>query len=333
MSSFIEQQNNLSTEELVSDHDAKNRINIDLSKYIRSKILKGLLFVFCFSITVPVLIYFCLFDLQYTEIEETNTCLVDYSYRVPCGKINITQASCKLIHCCYDVDTDECYHYLPSLYTYESNTSNAKAIYHPTQKFTTFGNVSKEALSVSVFEINENKVQLVLHESTQIYEERTIENKDYSVSLFRNNLYVEVYRVSNGDTLFTSSKGPVIASDGYWEWTFHLTTEKMFGLGELNFGENMTYTKVIYKNKNDHTTLPIFMAYEDGTFHGGVVHHDGPLEVTVLPSYLVILRGLVGDYFSITLGTGPTPVDVVQQLREWSPIAPPYWVLEPHICR
>lgn len=336
MSSFIEQQNNLSTEELVSDHydSSKSSIRIEFSRYIRSKLFKGLLFIFFFALSVPILIFFFVVHLQYSVVEETNTCLVDYGYRVPCGKINITHDSCTAIFCCYDVDTSECYHYLPSLYTYyESNVNEVRTIYFPTQRVTTLGNASKEQLSVSVAENNENKVQIVLHEAGETYEETVTENKNYNVTLFQENLYVEVYRASTGDRLFTSSKGPLIASDGYWEWTFHLTTEKMFGLGEITFGENTTYTKVIYKNKNDHNTLPIFMAYQNGSFHGAVVHHDGPLEVTVLPSFMVILRWLVGDYLSITLCTGPRPVDVVQQLQERAPEVPPYWVLGAHICR
>lgn len=334
MSSFIEQQNNLSTEELVDGPEKSYHKKNDFFRYTRTKLFKGILFVFFFSLFVPVLIFFFAVQLGYSVTVETNTCLVEYSYRVPCGEKNITENVCKSVYCCYDEETDQCYHYLPSVYAYyRSNLSDAEVIYLPNQTETTFGSASKEQLSASVIEIDENKVQIVLHESYETYDEVRIENKNYNVTVFNDSLYVEIYRVLTGETLLTTSKGSLMASDGYWEWSFQLTSEKLFGLGEITFMENVTYTKVIYKNRNDHNTLPIFMAYKNGSFHGAVVQHDGPLEVTVLPSFLVIVRWLVGDYLSITLCTGPKPVDVVNQLRMEEPVVPPYWALGPHICR
>lgn len=90
---------------------------------------------------------------------------------------------------------------------------------------------------------------------------------------------------------------------------------------------------MIYKNKDDHNTLPLFMAYVNGSYHGALIEHEGPLEVTVLPSYLIIVRTVVGESISVILSTGPTPADVVKQQRATEPARLPYWALGPHICR
>lgn len=107
----------------------------------------------------------------------------------------------------------------------------------------------------------------------------------------------------------------------------------MFGLGEITFPENATYKKVIYKNSDDHITIPAFVAVQNGSYHGALIEHDGPLEVAVLPSQLVVLRGLVGEYFGVVVSMGPTPKDVVVQQRQVEYRIPPYWTLGAHICR
>lgn len=327
------ERNSVSSEQLVDDGKRLTCKVPSAKELLKSKLLKGILFTIVFAITVPPLLFFFLIDLGYSPQEQTHTCLVEYGYRVSCGRANVSASDCATILCCYDDDTGECYHPIPSEYKYERNVDSTDRNYTATQTQTPLGNASLQQLTVSVQELDSVKVKVILHEMDVSYEESEITDKTYNVTVYQDTLYVEVSRPSTADVLFTTAKGPLIASEGYWEWTMQLTTERLMGLGEIYLHENTTYRKVIYKNKHDHNSLPIFMAYKNGSYHGIVIEYDGPLEVTVLPSFLVVVKSLVGSYISVTICTGPTPADVVRQQRVYELTVPPYWVLGPHICR
>lgn len=337
MSSFVELQNNINGDESENGDEKPRRYYRNrCMAFLCSRIVTGTFFLIIFSVTIPVLIFFILFHIGYSAKEQRHTCLVESSYRVSCGKPNITAEGCAVVQCCFDEETEQCFHYVPSLYYYRSaGDSEMIGYYYASRDKTPFDSSSIDTLAVSVVEIDENKLRVVLHRSNiSVETNRMKSTKSYDVKIYDEDyLYVQVTRENTEDVLFTTHKGPLIASAGYWEWTFQLTTDKLFGLGEMNFKENTTYTKVIYKNKDDHNTLPIFMAYLNGKYHGAVVEHEGPLEVTVLPSYLIILRSIIGDNISITISTGPTPADVVRQQRVAQPAPLPFWALGPHLCR
>lgn len=337
MASFVELQNDLN----VDDNDSRYKVNQKsfkqkCTRFLRNRIVTSATFLIIFSLTVPVLLFFILFHIGYSVEEQRHTCLVESSYRVPCGKPNVTFEECSAVQCCFDEETEQCFHYIPSLYYYQTTAdSELTGFYYAARDETPFHSASTNSLGISIVELDENKLKVVLHRTNISVQTNTTDvEKSYSYKVHDEDfLYVQITRSSTGHSLFTTHKGPLITSDGYWEWTFQLTTENLFGLGELFFAENTTYTKVIYKNKNDYNTLPMFMAYVNGSYHGAIVEHDGPLEVTVLPSYLIILRAIVGDSISITLSTGPTPVDVVTQQSGLTPSKLPFWALGPHICR
>lgn len=337
MSSFVELQNENCGDETDNGYQVQRRnYGNKCTRFLRNRIVTSACFVIVFAITIPLLLFFVLFHLGYSVKEQRHTCLVASSYRVPCGGFNITSEDCLAVNCCFDEESEECYHYIPSLYYYQTTAdSETTGYYYAVQEQTPFNTTSTNALAVSVVELGENKLKVVLHRTNVTVDtSNVVATKSYEFKIYNEDfLYVQVVRASSGDSLFTTHKGPLIASAGYWEWTFQLTTENLFGLGELTFAENTTYSKVIYKNGDDHNTLPMFMAYVNGSYHGAVVEHEGPLEVTVLPSYLIVLRALVGDSVSVTISTGPTPADVVEQQRVAEPVDLPFWALGPHICR
>lgn len=338
MSSFVELQNDLNRDESENGYLVQQRnYGNKCIRFLRNRIVTSVFFLIVFAVTIPLLLFFVLFHLGYSAEEQRHTCLVANNYRVVCGGINITLEECEAVRCCFDEETEECYHYLPSLYYYHAKTdTETTGHYYAARNTTPFNTMSTDSLAVTVVELDENKVKVVLHRTNVLVDTNSVDatNKSYEFKIYDEDfLYVQVVRASTGDSLFTTHKGPLIASAGYWEWTFQLTTENLYGLGELSFAENTTYTKVIYKNENDYNTLPIFMAYVNGSYHGAVVEHEGPLEVIVLPSYLIILRALVGDSISVTISTGPTPADVVKQQRVSEPAGLPFWALGPHICR
>lgn len=284
-----------------------------------------------FALAVPILVFYFVIDQRdYTTPDYSYTCSIESSYMVSCGRVNVSADECENIHCCFDFTSGGCYHSLPSRYGYNQPQNGE---YIPSLSQTPFGSKTLSKLKLSVIEVNSHKVKVIIHTPNEVYEENSVPEKQYQVRLQNDTLGVEIFRKETNELLLTTMRGPLIASDGYWEWNFQLTDKLLFGLGEVKLEENKTITKVIYKNRNDHNTLPNFMGYTEGLFHGVVVEHDGPLEVIVLPSKLIVLRSLAEDRIILNLCIGPTPSDVVKQMRLYEPTPPPYWVLGAHICR
>lgn len=160
-----------------------------------------------------------------------------------------------------------------------------------------------------------------------------IENRNYKLDIKTTEMGVEIHRNdSSKDMILTTTHGPTIVSKKYWEWTLNLNTKNLYGLDNFYFEENTTITRVIYHNDKNHGVLPRFMAEVNGNFHGVLIDHDGPIEITVLPSKLIILRMLSEQKVTIRLNLGPTPRDIWKQQHEVCQL-PPYWFLGVHLCR
>lgn len=280
-----------------------------------------------FAILIPVLLYYLLITLREPLTPVKNfTCAIQSEFRIFCGDGSFDQTECLALNCCYDYNEEYCYHFLPSKYYY--SLSETADYFSPNILEDVFGNDAVATLQVTIQHLTENKVKVILHNSSN-YESIQLETRSYLVDVYPNELNIDIYR-NDGQLLLTTALGPLIVSDNYLEWSFYMG-EHLFGLDQWYFTNNETYKKVIYKNRNDHTTIPAFMAYTDGKYHGVLFDIAGPIEFSVLPSRLVSLRVLSGADISFVLVTGPTPKDIQQQLYQFE--LPPRWVLGPHICR
>lgn len=288
------------------------------------------------AIVVPVLVFTYL-DMDEKIWERTQTCVVYPEYRIPCGPMNISTNDCWDLYCCYDLATKSCYHYLPSKYIYKSVGDTEEIEYlAPAMSKTPFGGTNKAKVYLTITTKTRDKLSISLHDQPAKKVIRRVyaaDEYEYNVTLYKKEMGVEVRRVSTGDVLLTTSRGPTIVSDRYWEWTVDLEAEHLYGIDFLRAKENETITRIIYKNAENHTSVPKFMAYRGGHYYGLEVEHEGPLEVTVLPSRLIILRLLAGNYLTLHLSVGPSPVDVLKQQTKVDPVLPPYWALGVHICR
>lgn len=300
----------------------------------RKRPTKGILFLLIFSVLVPILIYYFIIDKGVYPTQEENTCAVNTTFRILCGRtdINATYEYCTDIKCCFDNSTRYCYHYLPSKYYY-FNKGNEKTYQRSLSK-SPFKQDLTKAISLSINEIDENNLQIILHHVDATVDTNTVQNKNYKVNISQDPMFVEVFRNDSKDLLLTTANGPTIVSGNFIEWSFQLTESYLFGLGQvlIDLDENSTLTKVIYANNLDHNTLPVFMANTNGKYHGIVVKHSGLLEITVLPSKLVSLKSLEREKIVLELSVGPTPHDVIkQQKKDWGNVD--MKTLGVHICR
>lgn len=322
MSTFIEQQhagkNQTKDSTLFIDQDEIKPRKTSLCKTFGNFRIY-LLFV-TIVVAVPLL---TVYRFEHDKEEFPHVCSFERGYRIRCGLAsNVTDNYCVQLKCCFDEETLECFHYIPSLYNYDSQGG----VY---QNSTPFGRKSYSRLKLSVEERDPYSARITLHGPDETHSNSKIKDKTYLVAVNKDYLGVEVFRSQTGERLLTTLRGPLIASDNYWEWSFQISTNHLFGLGETVIPFNKTVQKIIYKNRADHNTLPSFLAYANGSFHGVTVDHDGPLEVTVLPSRLVVLKSLAGNRITLDLHVGPRIRDIVTNGFK----APAYWVLGVHVCR
>ncbi|XP_017774708.1 PREDICTED: lysosomal alpha-glucosidase-like [Nicrophorus vespilloides] len=285
----------------------------------------GLAFFVIIAVVVPVLVYYYSND-YLGEVDPKPICVQSKKFRVPCG--NYTYTECIANLCCYDDDDLFCFHSLPSAYNYKRLDKSEK--FERTQYATPYKNPMYREMKVSYIENNENFLTVAMHGLDVEVTETVVPDKNYEVQPINNSLVAEVRR-DTGQLILTTSLGPMIASDHYWIWTVHLSDNHLFGFGELLLNHTEIVTKVIYRNRNDHNTLPVFLAEEKGLFHGLSIRNRGPLEVSVLPSNLIVIKSLVGERIDLDLFLGPTAKDVMQQMRKPKPKLKE-WFLKPHFC-
>ncbi|KAF5282113.1 hypothetical protein FQR65_LT14431 [Abscondita terminalis] len=296
---------------------------------------KRFVIIFCFILSIAVLVPLCIYFITINIVIETDvhhTCAVDDLFKIPCGRVKISENDCLKINCCFDDQRLNCYHYMPSKYNYVTENG---LDFNSLQPRTPFNNNSISQLKLSIIEIDSNRMKIMVHEpSTKPNSTATIQNKTYHVKQDPQFLGVQIFRQDTKEMILSTLMGPLIASDHYWEWTIYLVNDHIFGLGDIVFPKNKTFSKVIYKNKNNHNTLPNFMVYLNGSFYGILVEHDGPLEVTVFPGRIISLKSLAGYKISVNIYTGPTIQNVIEQMRlDGSTYSMPYWSLGIHICR
>ncbi|XP_060526956.1 lysosomal alpha-glucosidase-like [Cylas formicarius] len=327
MSTFIEQRQFYEEPELEESSPRKAPL---WKKIAGSKVTKGVGFVSIFALVCPVVLYYFIIERGIHNEPTTYSCLLNSTFRVPCGKTDVTQEECESIDCCYNATAHVCYHYIPSKYGYEMQSDGA---YKTAQKTSPYESKTVDSVKVTIVEHTEDSVSVILHDESQAIEPNSLENKNYGVEITDSPLSVRVWD-SDKHTIFNTIYGPLIASEKYWEWTMLLTNETLFGLdrNRIRLEGNESLTKVIYNNRKDHSTTPVFWAYQQGKFHGCAIRHDGPLEITILSSNLIILRSLVGKKIELKLTLGPTPQNLHDRMMETFVLHPP-WTLGTHICR
>lgn len=151
-----------------------------------------------------------------------------------------------------------CYHALPSRHRYilsDNSWSNNKTLSSALKQTPLDGEMALEHMKLIVNEVNENVVEIrILNEGTgeNVNDDSnfaTRNDKNYEVKVFLPSVYVEIYRKETNVTLFSSAKGPWIASPNYFEWSMHLNADIMVGLGHHFLDEGQKY--LLFNNKSN----------------------------------------------------------------------------------
>lgn len=152
-----------------------------------------------------------------------------------------------------------CYHALPSRHRYltsgnfwSNNETLSSAMVSPLD-----GELAIEQMKLIVNEIDENMAEIRIlnslnkdrKDNNDANNRITRSGKNYNVKVFFPSVYVEIYRKGTNVTLFSSAKGPWIASTNYFEWSMYLNADIMVGLGHHFLDEGQKY--LLFNNKSN----------------------------------------------------------------------------------
>lgn len=262
------------------------------------------------------------------------TCLIPRSSRIPCGLGNMPRELCHP-ECCYDLRINYCFHRLPSRFSYISIRPWDEDInLTPRQQNEPFsGQQSIKNLRISADEISASHLTLILYDSQRIppVSGTRLSETDYTYEITIPEVLIEVFGPSG--LIFTTLRGPLMASDNIWEISLKLTNETMFGLGEIPLTNNTV--KVIYSNEKRPDSIPLIYAKSNGSYHGFLIDNYTPTEVKILDNNQILIRSITLESLKFHLFTGPDPVDIMKDVKKFIGFENQleYWMLGTHVCR
>lgn len=330
---WLNQQNDKRTDYQNGNKFVRKR---DVYQVVCSKYVKIWAILAVFVVTIPALVYYLAIDNGSFPLPPMDTCMVHKMFRVPCGKANLTRDECWRLSCCFDPKEKDCYHSIPSRYNYVK--SKSPNIYETRIEKSPLGTKTVKKVSFIVTEKDENVVNIKLgvfndNNSVLVGDYATV-NKSYDVRMDHNELGVEIFRKGSGELLLSTYKGPLIVSDKYLEWTLFPGMGLLFGVNRnlIEVPRGKTFKQVFYKNKLDHYSIPTLWLFSRGKTHGISIIHEGPLEIIIKESNVVIMRSLTLDDIEIEVFVGDTPKKLHYQratIEKWMP----FWTMETHLCR
>jgi alpha-glucosidase (family GH31 glycosyl hydrolase) len=172
----------------------------------------------------------------------------------------------------------------------------------------------------------------------QVADKTSLNSSKFRAEVYGPHYYsLQIYRrESTNSLLFSTSRGPTIASENYWELSLQFPKEAaLFGLGGLRLSSK---PKLLYNSGQRLGANPFIIALDaEGRAYGILFRNSGPVEFQLLDnSNLLLVKSLSTVMWDISVFAGPTPADVMQQYTSIDgrrPILPPSWALGLHVCR
>lgn len=182
----------------------------------------------------------------------------------------------------------------------------------------------------------------VPHEHVQPFSGNAPSSLNYKVEVSKEPFSIKVTRKSNNRVLFDSSIGPLLFSDQFLQFSTHLPSANVYGLGEhvhQQYRHNMNWkTWPMFSRdttpNEDGTNLygvqTFFLCLEDnsGLSFGVFLMNSNAMEVTLQPTPAITYR-TTGGILDFYVFLGNTPEQVVQEYLELigRPALPSYWTL------
>jgi alpha-glucosidase (family GH31 glycosyl hydrolase) len=190
--------------------------------------------------------------------------------------------------------------------------------------------------------ISENQLRLYLYnpekDKPQDENMTSLDSSDFRAEVYGPHYYsLQIHRKEGEKTLlFSTSQGPTIASENYWELSLQFPKgAALFGAGGLRLSSK---PKLLYNTEERLGANPfiIILDAEVGAY-GILFSNPGPLEFQLLEDpNILLVKSLSIVMWNISVFSGPTPARVMEQYTSSGgrrPILPPPWALGLHVCR
>ena len=260
---------------------------------------------------------------------------------------------CVKLGCCWNEDNTECFHSVPSQHSYsvekwDENMSITKIETEhldltPRRSNCLYDNSKAVKLRTHVASTSSGLIlRLYLYdESTtpapDVKDPTPLNESKFAVKVFGPDYFsVQINRNESGTLLFSTSLGPKIACDDYWELALQFPKDAaVFGLGALRLSSK---PKVLYNSGYRLGANPFIMILDtEGRAHGILFNNRGPMEFQLLDkSNILSVKSRSNVMWDIRVFAGPSPADVMEQYTSIDglrPTLPPAWALGVHICR
>lgn len=177
---------------------------------------------------------------------------------------NTSESDCIQSACCFSAKTG-CYHFLPSRFQVrvEGNQPwSSSVLLMPTKDVTPLNTKSLKRMKLDIREITDDTLSILLWSPD---DDAAVEsapkgpslNAKYRYKVFSPELFIEVRRKADNKTLLSTARGPLIASENYFEWSFHLNSIVLMGFDELQLKEGQ---RILINNEHS-TVVPYVLAY------------------------------------------------------------------------
>ena len=264
----------------------------------------------------------------------------------------MNEDECLKLGCCWDNDRT-CFHSVPSQHSYRvENFDKDTAITEIETKYLNltpriskclYGNLKAPDLQTRVVSTSEGLIlHLYLYDITtnapDVKNPTPLNSSKFAVEVYGSEYFsVQINRNENGKPfLFSTSLGPTIACDDYWELALKFPKNAVvFGLGALRLSSR---PKVLYNSGHRLGANPFIMILDtEGGAHGILFKNRGPMEFQLLEnSNILSVKSRSRVMWDISVFAGPNPAEVMKQytsIHELRPTLPRPWALGFHICR
>ncbi|XP_044001241.1 sucrase-isomaltase, intestinal-like [Aphidius gifuensis] len=314
--------------------EAENTVHLK-DEILLSPITKYLLPTLVLGMILISSVYVTMLVVNSSDDNWISSCEIQSTYYVNClpGKKS-NYEMCISIGCCWSDVLSFCYHSNPSSHGYTQLSSDEIYTLKPRKKISPLGSKNRQQVFFNTSRINENHFKFSFNTNATIEEKKfinmnyklnenlknteigsssnlsiVINNPEFSITVYENNNSINI-------PIFTTSKGPLILTDNYWEMTLLLgEIVSIYGLNRLELNGTTSWNY----DTGSGNYIPAFVGINSKGFGiGCVIDYLGPLESEVLDkSNLIILRGMsLPDVINLHVFIEITPLDVVKQMSK-----------------
>ncbi|XP_059479288.1 probable maltase-glucoamylase 2 [Neocloeon triangulifer] len=300
-------------------------------------------------LVIPTLLYGFMYGLA-KEAEPFGSCSIRNDFWSECMPgSKPSRDHCIEAGCCWNATRKFCHHSLPARHNYyfvgaAPNPEAAPAILAPRLERSPLGadpltlNLTTEAVSAAHV-----VVQLTARNRDSLSAPKlSIDETDVKVEIKNGEAFsLSLKRRSDNALLFKTDNGPLVATDGFWEWSFQFPENSaLLGAGASSRGSlmlksgNATLYQTLGSKSNGRPY--ILCIAPSGKAHGVLFEAPGAIEVVARPTNLVSVRSTAGaEYMRVHAFVGNDTAQVFDALTSHigRPTLPPYWALGLHICR